>query len=228
MLTVLLIRHGESQSNAGLATVNSEFAELTDKGHEQAEEILKYLLQASLIPDLIVTSSYLRTQQTALPLRFYFSIPEEQWAVHEFTYLSAWHEESTTVEERRPVVDLFWEIADPSWVDGPGTESFEQFITRVRDFKALLESTENSTIAVFSHEQFISAFVWLMKLKHNEVTPTSKEMRQFRSYLLDNRLPNGAIVQAKFHEGYPWSFELITDHLSRIEEKEPELTLARP
>ena len=96
------------------------------------------------------------------------------------------------------------------------------------DFKSRLESAELDTIAVFSHEQFISAFVWLMKLKHNEVTPTSEEMREFRSYLLDNPLPNGAIVHAKFHEGYGWSFERITDHLSEVEEKEPELTLARP
>ena len=228
MTDVLLIRHGESQSNAGLATPNPESVELIDKGHQQAREVSKYLLQASLIPDLIVTSSYWRTQQTALPLKFFLSLPEEQWPVHEFTYLSMWHEEISTVEDRRETVEAYWQMANPKLTDGRGSESFEQFIARIRRFKKNLERTELDTIAVFSHEQFIYAFVWLITLKHNKVTPTSEEMREFRSYLLANSLPNGGIVHAKYHKGYAWSFERITDHLYAMEENEPELALPRP
>ena len=58
MTDVLLIRHGESESNAGFPTPNPESVDLTNRGHQQAREVSKYLLQALLIPDLIVTSSY--------------------------------------------------------------------------------------------------------------------------------------------------------------------------
>jgi bisphosphoglycerate-dependent phosphoglycerate mutase len=53
---VLLIRHGESQSNAGLATKCSELIDLTKRGRAQAKKIANYLFHKSLIPDLIVTS----------------------------------------------------------------------------------------------------------------------------------------------------------------------------
>ena len=113
MPTILLIRHGESVSNAGFPTPNPEFVEFTNRGHQQAREVSKYLLQASLNPDLIVTSSYLRTQQTAIPLKYFFHLPEEQWPVHEFTYLSMWHEEISTVEDRRETVEAYWQMANP-------------------------------------------------------------------------------------------------------------------
>ncbi len=61
--------------------------------------------------------------------------PVEEWPVQEFTYLSAWCDEQTTIEERRPVVDLYWEMSEPDLVDGPACESFKEFIRRVRDIK---------------------------------------------------------------------------------------------
>src|SRR6202007_60928 len=116
---------------------------------------------------LVVYSPYQRARRTACIVMDDLSqngvplIPDEEWLIREFTYLS--YNEYSTVQDRQPIVDLFWAIADPSWVDGPGTESFEQFIDRVSKFKARLESTELHTVAIFSHEQFISAFLWLLK-----------------------------------------------------------------
>ena len=147
---------------------------------------------------------------------------EDEWPVQEFTYLACWHNIVSTFADRRESVESYWQKADPTYIDGPGSESFEDFIKRVHAFKARLECIEYDTIAVFSHEQFISAFLWL--LGKGEVMPTSKEMRDFRKYLLENPIPNGAIVQAKFHEGYGWSFEpCLTDHL-RLLELEPALS----
>ncbi len=111
MPTVLLIRHGESQANAGYPTDSYETVELTNKGFAQSKGVAAYLLQASLIPDFIVTSPFLRTQQAALPLRYFLSqeslLPtvEEQWPVQEFTYLSSWRNEYSTVYDRQPVVN---------------------------------------------------------------------------------------------------------------------------
>ena len=47
MSTVLLIRHGESQANAGLPSLRPETVELTEKGWQQAEDIAQYLYNDS-------------------------------------------------------------------------------------------------------------------------------------------------------------------------------------
>jgi len=203
MPTIFLIRHGESQSNVGLPTLSPEIVELTDKGWKQAKAIAQFLQEAQLIPDLIVTSSYLRTKQTAAPTTLAFSsIPEEQWSVQEFTYLSMWHEENSTTEDRRETVKAYWDLSDPSYVDNPKPgspipESFKQFIARVREVRERLEKTELETIAVFSHEQFISALSWLSQ--QDLVDLSQVAMRDFRAFLKANPVPNGAIIQALGH-----------------------------
>ena len=81
MPTVLLIRHGQSQANIGLPTATPQSIALTERGFAQAEQIAEYLA-THIRPDLIVTSSYLRTKQTAAPTlsRFPSIIPKE-WPV---------------------------------------------------------------------------------------------------------------------------------------------------
>ncbi len=222
MPTILLIRHGESQSNAGEPSSCPHLVELTDKGWKQAEAIARFLQEAQLTPDLILTSSYIRTKQTTAPTTLAFSsVPEEEWPVQEFTYLSMWHEENSTITERRPAVEAYWEKADPEFVEdskpqSPEPESFNQFIARVRNVKERLENMESGIIAIFSHEQFIFAFRWLSE--HNLEEPSSESMKEFRASLKANPIPNGAIVEAKFHRGYDeWRYEMITSHLEKLE-----------
>lgn len=58
MPTILLIRHGESQSNAGLASTYPRNVELTQRGHEQARQIRAFLQTHARI----ITSPYTRSQ----------------------------------------------------------------------------------------------------------------------------------------------------------------------
>src|SRR5205823_4115506 len=122
MPTIFLIRHGESQSNAGLPTTYPKGVKLTERGLEQAECIARYL--KSRIPlDLIVTSPYQRTKQTAAPTKSRFpSVPQVEWPVKEFTYLSTWQEVNSTIEDRRQWVEAYWELSNPFYVDGPWSE----------------------------------------------------------------------------------------------------------
>jgi|SRR5689334_5759935 len=210
MLTTLLIRHGESQSNAGLPTLSPENVVLTDLGIEQAEYIAQYLAyQVSL--NLIVTSSYKRTKQTAVPTKLRFSsVREEEWPVHEFTYLS--REEIrvfSTRWQRRPLVDVYWELCDPELVDGPGSESFEQFIGRVQRVLEQLETLdEDQTVAVFSHEQLICAVYWLLTCQPERIT--SESMRDFKDFLADHSIPNGGFLRLQRTDArYPWQCELM-------------------
>jgi len=216
MSTILLIRHGESESNAGLPTTHPERVELTGLGIEQAQYIAEYL-KSQVSPDLIVTSTYQRAKQTAeLTKSLFPGIPVKVWPVHEFTYLSMWHKENSTIDERRKSVEVYWDFSEPSYVNGQGSESFEQFIGRVRDVIKCLKEADYNTIAIFSHEQFIRAVLWLLEGDPGELD--SKSMRHFRDLLQSGSLPNGAILRTQFDDSRDyWQWELITSHLDKRE-----------
>jgi probable phosphoglycerate mutase len=233
MSTVLLIRHGESVANRGEATSCPCKVEITSKGARQTEAIARFLQEAQLIPELIITSSYLRAKQTAEATKLAFpEVLVREWPVQEFTYLPSLHEIPSTKAQRQPLVDDFWKRSDPSFLETPtsslsyvdapqsgsaGPESFEQFIERVRGVKKRLEGSDLAIIALFSHEQFINAFQWLSQYEsqHESQQLSSQAMKAFRSFLDENPIQNGAIVTAKFHRRYAqWHYETITSHLN--------------
>ncbi len=141
--------------------------------------------------------------------------------MHEFTYLSSWHDHISTIEERQPAVEAYWELADPEYVDdpkpgSPESESFKQFIKRVLQVREYLQNTELNSIAIFSHEQFITAFRWLSESDFLQIT--SESMQEFRTFLKANPVPNGAIVQAQRCRGYDnWRYKMITSHLENLQ-----------
>jgi broad specificity phosphatase PhoE len=221
MPTILLIRHGESQSNAGRATSCPESIELTDHGQKQAEFVAQEIRKSYPSLDLIVTSSYTRAKDTARWTEWLFKdrgVPIKTWPVHEFTYLSTWGTKDSTVEERRPAVLRYWEQSNPSDPDGPGAESFEHFIDRVRGVKENLD-TIKGTVAVFSHNQFICALLWLSEQSSLKIN--AQTMRDFRNFLDGHFIPNGAIVRVQFGDGGGrWHYEILTSHLKSLEEDE--------
>src|SRR5258708_17602897 len=100
MRTIWLIRHAQSESNAGLLTRNVSQIRLTALGEIQAQHVV-HLFEET--PSLIVTSPYLRTQQTAQPTQERFSqVRHVEWPVEEFTYLSLPARDATTPMQRRP------------------------------------------------------------------------------------------------------------------------------
>lgn len=222
MPTILLIRHGESQSNAGLPTSNPEFVELTQRGKEQAQNIADFL-NSYYHPDLIVTSSYLRAKQTASPTTLLFPHISQEWPVHEFTYLSSWHKAPSTVEDRREWVRQYWELSNPTLIDSSAleselkpeseSESFEQFIKRVQKVMEALKTTTYDKVVVFSHQQLICALLWLSEQGPLELCPDT--MRNFKEFLTSHPIPNGGIVPVHFEDcNDKWHIgPTITSHL---------------
>src|SRR5215470_7931926 len=95
-----LIRHAESEGNAGLATSRPDTIPITGKGIEQASYLADSFSRA---PALIVTSPYIRTQQSAKPtIQRFPTARQEQWEVQEFTYLSPARYMDTTADDRMP------------------------------------------------------------------------------------------------------------------------------
>jgi broad specificity phosphatase PhoE len=100
VVRVFLIRHGESESNAGLPSADPGSASLTLDGHRQATQIARVLAD---VPALIVTSPYLRARQTAQPTisRFPAAASRER-PVQEFAYLTGRQGRASTATERQP------------------------------------------------------------------------------------------------------------------------------
>ncbi len=176
MKKILLIRHGQSTLNLGLAAEDYSLAPLTEEGIRQAEEVSRNF---PFEPELIVSSPYLRTIQTAEPIRKRF--PQAKWELwnelHEFTYLEPASCKGLTKDERRPRSRAYWKATDPDYVDGEDAESFRMLMHRADIVLERLQDRRESRIIAVSHEQFIKAF--LMTL-HGRDTDMIKVMRQFK------------------------------------------------
>ncbi len=189
MPTVRMIRHAESVANAGEVTSDPALIPLTERGHEQARQFALTFEQA---PDLIVCSPFLRVRQTAAPTIARFpSVPVEEWPVQEFTYLSPALCAASTVAQRRPLVEAYWEKADPAFCHGPGTESFAAFISRVQAALDRLTALPVASVALFGHGQFLQAARWL-SLRERSTTLDQEGMRQFRSLDVNATIPNAS------------------------------------
>jgi broad specificity phosphatase PhoE len=82
---VWLIRHGQSESNAGLPSADWRAIPLTELGQRQAEHVAGVFADP---PRLIVASPYLRARLTAQPtIDRYPGAAFEDWPVQEFSYL---------------------------------------------------------------------------------------------------------------------------------------------
>ena len=209
MISIWLIRHGESEANAGLPTSDVASIELTEKGHQEAQKVASAFTQA---PSLIVTSPYIRTKQTAQPtIERFTSTPRAEWLVHEFTYLSLERRHNTTVVERGPMSEAYWERCDPNYVDGVGAESFADMIQRVQDFRQKIYRLEEEFTAVFTHEIFIRAFLWLML--SNTVEIDSKAMGEFQYFIKSLRISNGGIIKLECRNSDIWLNGVITSHM---------------
>jgi 2,3-bisphosphoglycerate-dependent phosphoglycerate mutase len=159
MVRVFLIRHGQSESNAGLPTAEAASIALTATGREQAQRVALALAEA---PALIVTSPYLRARQTAEPtIARYPAAACQQWPVQEFTYLGELHGRTTTSAERRPYREAYWERADP-YAAVNGAESFASLLGRATDFLDRISAAGSGPVAVFTHAMFIRAVAWFL------------------------------------------------------------------
>jgi len=200
MPTVRLIRHAESAANAGAATDDPASIPLTDQGQAQAHALASSFAVA---PELIVCSSFLRVRQTAAPTVARFaSVPVVTWAIEEFTYLSPARCAQTTVDQRRPWVAAFWQAADPLAVDGPGAESFADFVGRVRTALDRLAALPAASVAMFGHGQFMQTLRWWVA--ESPARLDADAMRAFRAFDLAHPIANGGGFSIH-HDGRAWA-----------------------
>lgn len=182
----LLIRHGESEGNAGLPTSTAAGIRLTARGHQQARDFAAGILEP---PERIVVSPYLRTSQTAEPLIARFpAVPVEVWDVHEYTYLDPSKYVGTTEAQRGVFAREYWRRCDPLWHDGGGAESFVDLMARIDATLARLRALADRRILVFTHGYFIKAF--LLRLEKPGAPVDAVLMAAFRDGRKNVPLPS--------------------------------------
>jgi 2,3-bisphosphoglycerate-dependent phosphoglycerate mutase len=200
MKRLFLIRHGESESNAGGRTQAPHSTDITERGRAQAHRLAKTWKDE---PHLIVTSPFIRTKHTAAPLIERFpDVPRVEWPIQEFTQLMPREWIGTTHSERMPKVMEYWNRADPSYCDGPGAESLTEFFRRVRGMLARAEEAKEESVAVFTHGHFIQAVIWACLV--NPRLDTAEAMRRFFRFAEIVPIENTAVVPLVNH-GTHWT-----------------------
>lgn len=191
MPEIWLIRHGESESNAGLPTSDTVTMPLTPRGLAQSRRVAESFATP---PALIVTSPYLRSKQSARPtIERFPQARQEEWLVHEYSYLSRANRHQTTPQQRQPLVDAFWERCDPLYVDGDGAESFAGLIERAGQALDRMRRLDDPLVAVFGHGLFTRALLWLLLAAPPQLD--ARHMRRFRSFASGFSVPNASILK---------------------------------
>lgn len=194
---VMIVRHAQSASNAGARTTDPISIPITPIGARQARCVATLL---SKPPLLVVVSQFVRTLQTAKRiLRDHPRVTTEQWHVHEFTYLNTDVCRGTTYAERKQHRDAYWRRCDPCWIDGPGCESFIDFISRVKQFRNILAKrcVRGETLVV-THGLLIRALLWLDREGLPEVD--HQAMRKFHEFRRGVSVPNCAVLRGKVYQ----------------------------
>jgi broad specificity phosphatase PhoE len=206
---LFFVRHGQSQANAGQATATPASILLTERGQEQARRMAASF---PLAPALVVTSPYLRTSQTAAPLRERFAgVAHEEWPVEEITFLSPERFRDTSRAERLSHVQSYWERSDPAHVDGPGAESFLAFWGRVSQALARARAEARQPLVIVGHGTFMQAA--LFQVLHPGPAPDSERMRHFRAFCHVMPILNTALLEVRELDGRLLCAGPTTDHL---------------
>lgn len=206
---VWLVRHGESASNAGEASRSAGCTSLSGRGAREAEKIADTVV---VPPDLIVTSPYRRTEETAAPLiRKFPDIRREVWEIQEFTFLGSEHYFGKTQEDRRLPARKYWQECDPDVRQGKEAETFREFMGRVDAFITQLMEGSERFVVCFTHGYVIKAVLW--RLRHKNEPVSRETMRSFQELHAAMVVRNGEVFP--FTRDGELSFEGETHHAVR-------------
>lgn len=212
MTEIWLIRHGQSEANAGMPTADASSSPLTQWGQSQAAAVANSLPSP---PALIASSSFTRARQTADRLQSRFpDCPLVEWPIQEYTFLPADAYRGTRDSDRQDAVDDYWELADPRLRLGTGAESYKRFIKRIRAVHQIISTHTDRPIAVVSHRRFIAGLIWtFMK---NDFRISSRRMKKFHAFDQALAIKNGAIVPVYFTANGSAVGRISTSHLDGL------------
>ena len=192
-LKLWLVRHGETEVNAGRWSPEPTLTHLTPKGRKQARQSAEHVKHQ---PNLFILSPLIRAQETGL----YFThkwptTPKLTLPIYEFIYLSPKRLKRLTPEQRKQEIKQYWLNADPLYCDGDDSESFQAFLNRVEAFHTYIMKQSGYIVAI-GHGQFFNAFQF--GLEH-DFNASPMRMCMFRQYEASHPIKNGETIRKHLH-----------------------------
>jgi len=194
---IILVRHGQSVTNAGGRSADQVSNPLTELGRAQAREFAERL---DCKPTLFVISPFLRAQQTSEPLRQKFpDVPVEEWPVQEFSFLNPALHRSTSEADREPHVIGYWQREDPAYIESPDAESFTLFLDRAREaIRRLVARDPGGCIVIFTHGFFMQAIRMVLLFPE---AADAELMANFQRFHLLNFIQNIGSIEFEARDG---------------------------
>jgi alpha-ribazole phosphatase len=186
--TLLLIRHGQSQANAGGITLENPLVPLTELGERQARALAQVLPPAAPV---VWSSPFKRSLDTAAPYCGRLGVaPEIHDELREFETIDTRHMRGTPCTAREAVLARYWREADPDQRTGPAGETFREFHQRVAAVRTgWLPSQPDGTV-IFGHGMWMALLFWQIwgfeRIDHTAMT-------HFRRFQLGFPTPNTVV-----------------------------------
>ena len=188
MKTLYLIRHAQSEANAGGISKPERDIVLSPLGREQAQALVARLPRSNHV----YVSELRRTHETAAPSCHAHDItPQILPPLNEFSCLAFELIRGMDGAARRPLADAYWQRADPLECTGAGADSFAAFNQRVSAFLAHHPQLADGSL-LFGHGIWIGLLAWRLLGFRAE---TSADMSAFRRFQSALPMPNTAVWQ---------------------------------
>ncbi len=198
-----LIRHAQSESNAGHAIRPNPDIALTNLGRQQARELSDWLLAHVATPNKVFVSSYIRTHQTAEPYldkTGLTSIVLDD--LREFNYLDYEHIKDLTLPQIIKMADEFWARGDREYTDSPTSDNFINLVARVKAVCEEFDALPDGTYVVFTHGMWLGMLMWqLIHGYHGGECPRLFNVVKFREFELTVRPKNCEVYLMMTDEG---------------------------
>ncbi len=202
MKTIIFIRHGESTANAGGITMAQAKIPLSELGRQQVLALAP-LLPAK--PSLILTSGYLRTQQTSNPYCERVNMRSTvNPLLNEFSAIDPDLIAGMDGAQRKPFMEDYWREPSMTKRMGAKADTFAEFENRVSFFAREMDALPSDTM-VFGHGIWIGLLVWLSL---GFTCQSDSDMKAFRRFQLGLPMPNCAAYQFSNNAGQ-WSPQAI-------------------
>ena len=188
MKTLYLIRHAQSEANAGGISKPERDIALSPLGREQAQALVARLARSNHV----YVSELRRTHETAAPYcRAHGITPQVLPQLNEFSCLAFDRIRGMDGTARRPLADAYWQRADPLECTGAGADSFAAFNQRLSAFLAHYPQLEDGSL-LFGHGIWIGLLAWRLLGFSAE---TATDMAAFRRFQTGLPMPNTAVWQ---------------------------------
>ena len=188
MKTLYLIRHAQSEANAGGISKPERDIALSPLGREQAQALVARLARSNHV----YVSELRRTHETAAPYcRAHGITPQVLPQLNEFSCLAFDRIRGMDGTARRPLADAYWQRADPLECTGSGADSFAAFNQRLSAFLAHYPQLEDGSL-LFGHGIWIGLLAWRLLGFSAE---TAADMAAFRRFQTGLPMLNTAVWQ---------------------------------